>query len=186
MKRLIRRFTHPHGEKALGKGIPNDEASHEQNYMSKSAPQEKDSMGNSIIGGTHNFSFVPGFFEDYAQIANTLPDGKISTQPALGILSRDYDSLGTDLQFDKGAPQWVRFEKYIQYLNRQHIDDGISYKLMYVIRHGRGIHNVKMDELKISEETGQLELVDGIPLNWKVRHHISYYHLYSLFACEKG
>ncbi|KAI1660575.1 phosphoglycerate mutase-like protein [Daldinia decipiens] len=124
-------------------------------------------MGDSVIGGTHKFSFVPGFFEDYAQIANALPDGKISTQPALGILSRDYDSLGADLQFNKGAPQWVRFEKYIQYLNHQHIDDGISYKLMYVIRHGRGIHNVKMDELKISEETGQIELVDGIPLNWK-------------------
>ncbi|OTB18143.1 hypothetical protein K445DRAFT_73316 [Daldinia sp. EC12] len=124
-------------------------------------------MGNSHISGTYKFSFVPGFFEDYAEIAKTSLDGKLSTQPALGILSRDYDGIGSNLGYNKEDPQWARFEKYIQYLNQRHIDDGISYKLMYVIRHGRGIHNVKMDELKQSEEAGQLEIVNGIPLNWK-------------------
>ncbi|KAI1469828.1 phosphoglycerate mutase-like protein [Daldinia caldariorum] len=123
-------------------------------------------MGNELTSGVYKFSFVPDFFENYAQIVNG-PDDKLSTRPALGILSRSYDGLGGYLEDDKGRAQWAQFEKYIRHLNQQHIDDGISYKLMYVIRHGRGIHNVKMDELKHSEEAGKLEIVDGKSLNWK-------------------
>ncbi|KAI8959028.1 phosphoglycerate mutase-like protein [Daldinia sp. FL1419] len=134
--------------------------------MPKSARQG-DSMSNSSINGTHRFSFVPGFFEDYSRIAEDSPDNKISTQPALGILSRDYDYSSNNLVHDKELPQWAKFEHYIKYLNQKHVDDGISYKLVYVIRHGRGVHNVKMDELKVSEEAGKLEIVDGKALNWK-------------------
>ncbi|KAI2629238.1 phosphoglycerate mutase-like protein [Hypomontagnella submonticulosa] len=116
----------------------------------------------------YEFSSVPGFFEDYAKIAKSLPNGKISTQPALGIIERDYDGLSIDPVLNNGrAQQWTRFAKYLDYLNEKHASEGISYKLMYVIRHGRGFHNVKMDEVKRAEADGTIETVDGKPLNWK-------------------
>lgn len=125
----------------------------------------------------YKFSSVPDFFEDYAKIAESSPDGKASTQPALGILKRDYGGPNTDPELNEEAgQQWIRFASYITHLNKQHPNDGISYKLMYVIRHGRGVHNVKMDELKLSEEAGQLETYDGKPKNWKVRLQFSLHY----------
>ncbi|KAI0376607.1 phosphoglycerate mutase-like protein [Hypomontagnella monticulosa] len=116
----------------------------------------------------YEFSSVPGFFEDNAKIAKSLPNGKVSTQPALGIIERDYDGPSIETTSNNGrAQQWTRFAKYLDYLNERDASEGISYKLMYVIRHGRGIHNVKMDELKQAEAAGTIETVDGKPLNWK-------------------
>ncbi|KAI1414473.1 phosphoglycerate mutase-like protein [Hypoxylon sp. FL1857] len=106
------------------------------------------------LGHIHTFSYVLGFFEDYVEIANSSPDGKVLTQPALGIIKRDYNRSDAD-----SAP-------IQEYLNREHVNDGISYKLIYVIRHGRGVHNVEMDALKLSEIEGQLKAIDGISLNW--------------------
>ncbi|KAI1103292.1 phosphoglycerate mutase-like protein [Jackrogersella minutella] len=133
--------------------------------MSDSANQS--ATQHSATPGSHKFSSVPGFFEDFNEIAKSSPNGKLSTQPALGLIKRDYDGPDTDLGPDRGAAsQWERFVGYIIHLNYQHMNDGISYKLVYVIRHGRGVHNEKMDKLKLSEKAGQLEIADGKPLNW--------------------
>ncbi|KAI1397992.1 phosphoglycerate mutase-like protein [Hypoxylon fuscum] len=149
---------------------PSDRAVNAQVSTAKAPIQD-----NALTTDSHNasqhvykFSSVPDFFEDYAKIAESSPDGKASTQPALGILKRDYGGPNTDPELNEEAgQQWIRFASYITHLNKQHPNDGISYKLMYVIRHGRGVHNVKMDELKLSEEAGQLETYDGKPKNWK-------------------
>ncbi|KAI1764999.1 phosphoglycerate mutase-like protein [Hypoxylon sp. FL1150] len=114
------------------------------------------------------FSYVPNIFKDYTEIAESSPNGKVSTQPNLGILERAYDvSTADSAPNGRTDPQWVRLANYIQHLNKRHAEDGISYKLVYLIRHGRGIHNVKMDELKASEEAGTIEQIDGNPANWK-------------------
>ncbi|KAI1772183.1 phosphoglycerate mutase-like protein [Hypoxylon cercidicola] len=119
-------------------------------------------------GVIHRFSYVPGFFKNYEEIAKSSLNGKISTQPNLGILERSYDVQVINSTLNgKTDPQWARFANYIQYLNNEYAKDGISYKLIYVMRHGRGVHNVKMDELKASEEAGFLERIDGSPANWK-------------------
>lgn len=118
---------------------------------------------------TYKFSYVPGVFEDYAEIAKLSPNGKVSTQPSLGILEQVYDVPTKESALnEKIEPQWVQFANYVRHLNKKHAEGGISYKLIYLIRHGRGIHNVKMDELKASEEAGTLEQIDGKLANWKV------------------
>ncbi|KAI6088549.1 phosphoglycerate mutase-like protein [Hypoxylon rubiginosum] len=126
-------------------------------------PTELDSTGV-----TYKFSYVPGVFEDYAEIAKLSPNGKVSTQPSLGILEQVYDVPTKESALnEKIEPQWVQFANYVRHLNKKHAEGGISYKLIYLIRHGRGIHNVKMDELKASEEAGTLEQIDGKLANWK-------------------
>ncbi|OTA67991.1 phosphoglycerate mutase-like protein [Hypoxylon sp. EC38] len=121
-----------------------------------------------VVSKIHKFSYISSFFENCVEIANSSPSGKVSTLPSLGIIKRDYDGPKRDsVPNEQSAEQWSRFASYVEYLNHQHLNDGISYKLIYVIRHGRGVHNVRMDELKILEKEGQFKLIDGIPLNWK-------------------
>ncbi|OTB01733.1 hypothetical protein M426DRAFT_14190 [Hypoxylon sp. CI-4A] len=123
---------------------------------------------------TYKFSHVPGFFEDYAEIAKASPDGKVSTQrPGLGLIKRDYDGeIASDPNHksddDDNTPrQWTRFARYVEDLNRRNANTGVSYKLIYVTRHGKGFHNVKMDALVAAEEAGELPVVDGKLANWK-------------------
>ncbi|OTA91494.1 hypothetical protein M434DRAFT_397158 [Hypoxylon sp. CO27-5] len=130
--------------------------------------EENSSVTPRLVNKIHKFSYISGFFKNYVEIANSSPSGKVSTQPALGIIKRDYDGPKTgSVPNGQSAGQWSRFASYVEHLNHQHSNDGISYKLIYVIRHGRGAHNVEMDELKILEKEGQLKIIDGVPLNWK-------------------
>ncbi|KAI1391601.1 phosphoglycerate mutase-like protein [Hypoxylon trugodes] len=186
MKRLIRRLTHPQSDKVIQKGATTEKAAQnapdtmletppqqDRNTMADSSAAFQNREANtSTSSHTHDmiykYSYVPDFFKNYADIADSSLNGKVSTQPALGILEKEYDGESANPTTNgERAQQWVRFTNYIQELNRRHINDGTSYKLLYIIRHGQGIHNVKMDELKVAEEAGTLEIIDGKPLNWK-------------------
>ncbi|KAH8680941.1 histidine phosphatase superfamily [Xylariales sp. PMI_506] len=96
----------------------------------------------------NKFSYVSGFFfTDYATAGIESRKIPVTTQPRLGILERRYDLAGSaSLRLGEGPPQWARFADYIDRLNSQS-PDGVCYKLIYVIRHGRGVHNVVMEEV---------------------------------------
>lgn len=77
---------------------------------------------------------------------------RATTLPSLGLLERDYP---TDDTFQSGESharrnvshtQWSRFLHFIRCLNEQ---DSTSrqYKLLYVVRCGQGLHNVKETEV---------------------------------------
>ncbi|KAK6079583.1 phosphoglycerate mutase [Seiridium cupressi] len=105
----------------------------------------------------YKFSFMPGFFIDYVEAAQQYPEGKVQTQPRLGILTRDYD--GEDPVVPH-ARQWKRLAKYIKRLNAAS-KDGESYKILYVIRHGFGIHNQVMEEVGREAWRAEWSLRDG-------------------------
>jgi broad specificity phosphatase PhoE len=70
---------------------------------------------------------------------------RATTRPYLGLLVREYP---TDAGFDpkREKTQWQRFEHYIRDLNDQ--DPSVKrYKMLYVVRHGQGVHNVKESEV---------------------------------------
>ncbi|KAM0264304.1 hypothetical protein ACHAQJ_000794 [Trichoderma viride] len=89
------------------------------------------------------FSHVSGFFVDYAKVAYSSPSLKVTTQPSLGLLNRTYDS---DAEQDDDSTQWQRFVRYVDFLNKQSLN-GESYKLVYIIRHGLGVHNIFMETI---------------------------------------
>ena len=49
----------------------------------------------------------------------------------------------------KGLTQWQRLHQYIRHLNAH--DEDKQYKLLYLIRHGEGLHNVKEKEVGRAE-----------------------------------
>lgn len=52
-------------------------------------------------------------------------------------------SYPTDEEFDPNTQktQWQRFEHFLRQMNAE--SPNVSYKMLYVIRHGQGWHNVK-------------------------------------------
>lgn len=63
--------------------------------------------------------------------------------PALGLLDRTYDTVE-----DLSVPltQWQRFERLIEHLNRKSVNT-TQHKVIFVARHGEGVHNVKEKEV---------------------------------------
>ncbi|KAI0132388.1 histidine phosphatase superfamily [Xylariales sp. AK1849] len=94
----------------------------------------------------YKFSHIPGFFIDYVDAAKKCPGAKITTQPQLGILERAYEPLDTSPTTPKDSPQWAQFAKHVQDLNKRS-SNGESYKLLYIIRHGFGVHNMVMEKV---------------------------------------
>lgn len=89
------------------------------------------------------FQAEPGFFTDLAAVQDEHPAGKITTQPQLALLHREYP---TD---EPGAPDkrdWVRFAAYVTSLN-QASPENLAYKVLYLTRHGFGYHNKKHAEV---------------------------------------
>lgn len=89
------------------------------------------------------FEAVPGIFQDHAALAHTCPDGKITTQPGLALVSREYP---TDLPDAAGKKDWTRFAEYVRALN-QEASPNVCYKVLYLTRHGYGYHNKKHAEV---------------------------------------
>lgn len=93
----------------------------------------------------YEFSFVPGIFVDYVEAAKGCIDSRVTRQPLLGIISRTYNVV--DQNPNRGqSMQWPRFSRHIQQLN-DNSKDGESYKLIYLIRHGFGVHNHVMQKV---------------------------------------
>jgi hypothetical protein len=77
---------------------------------------------------------------------------RAKTQPSLGLRERSYP---TDDDFwaakgtapaELGATKWPRFQYYIKQLN-SHNPENEQYKILFVVRHGQGLHNVKETEV---------------------------------------
>jgi hypothetical protein len=89
------------------------------------------------------FQAVPGYFESHAEIAAQCPNGKFTTQPSLALLPREYPT-DTEDSHDDGA--WIRFASHVRALNRD-APANVSYKVLYLTRHGFGYHNQKQAEV---------------------------------------
>lgn len=93
---------------------------------------------------SYRFEFVPRYFVDLAELASQSSDSQVGTQPSLGLLNRDYEYEVESSQPEaKGQrlPQWKRFADFVKHLNRNSKDDE-CYKVLFVLRHGLGVHNV--------------------------------------------
>jgi hypothetical protein len=96
--------------------------------------------------GKWKFAAVPGIFKDYNQVA--LRDGKVPTQPRLGLIHREYPLIGNELAIKHESisndtqRDWPRFASYVRKLNAN-APRGVKYKVVYLTRHGVGYHNQK-------------------------------------------
>ncbi|KAJ8106123.1 hypothetical protein OPT61_g9748 [Boeremia exigua] len=78
-------------------------------------------------------------------------DFRAVTRVDLGLLNRSYptDSLIDESYAQIESTQWQRFKQYLEHLNAN--DSTKHYKLLYLIRHGEGFHNVKEKEIGRAE-----------------------------------
>ncbi|KJY01752.1 phosphoglycerate mutase family protein [Zymoseptoria brevis] len=90
-------------------------------------------MGSTASPTKFKYEIVKGFF--YQDAADTNPDSFDYTQ-SFGLIPRSYS---TDT--DPSDPPWQRFATYIHHLASAAPSD-VSYKLLYLGRHGEGSHNV--------------------------------------------
>ena len=98
------------------------------------------------MGDRWKFEAVPRIFRDLSEL-QTCPENKFATQPSLGLLTRTYpcdDPLADDLR------DWTRFRRYVSHLNEQ-APENVSYKVLYLTRHGVGFHNQKHHEVGTEE-----------------------------------
>jgi hypothetical protein len=70
---------------------------------------------------------------------------RATTRKSLGLLERSY-STNDSAEATNDSSQWTRFEQHISQLN-QEAPDTKRYKLLYIVRHGQGLHNVKEREV---------------------------------------
>lgn len=74
-------------------------------------------------------------------------DFRATTRIDLGLLDRSYPT--DDASEQKDLTQWQRLYRYVRHLNAH--DNHKQYKLLYLIRHGEGFHNVKEKEVGRAE-----------------------------------
>lgn len=89
---------------------------------------------------TTNWTFKaePGIFVELADIAHRYPQGKVTTQPSLGLIpGRRYPSDDPDAPDQR---DWARLAAYVRWLNKT-CPENVCYKLLYLTRHGTGVHN---------------------------------------------
>jgi hypothetical protein len=113
-------------------------------YQQRPTPTTRSSMPE----GTWQFTAQRGFFSHDDDPASW--EFRATTRPSLGLLERSYP---TDDDDGSGQPredfaqdQWSRFQHYIRSLNREDPENK-RYKLLYLVRHGQGVHNVKETEV---------------------------------------
>ncbi|KAI8277923.1 putative phosphoglycerate mutase [Colletotrichum sp. SAR 10_98] len=90
-------------------------------------------------GKTIKYTSVPGYF--LQDDNSTDPSGFDYASVNFGLINRTYP---TDKQFDPEGTktQWQRFERWVQYLTSGcRKSDSVSYKLLFMGRHGEGWHN---------------------------------------------
>ena len=89
------------------------------------------------------FQVVPGVFLDFSTIQHSYPGDRVPTQPDFGLLPRAYPS---DHHRDDKRKPWERLAAYVRSLNEDS-PDGTAYKVLFLTRHGFGVHNKKHDEV---------------------------------------
>ncbi|KAF4458153.1 hypothetical protein F53441_4 [Fusarium austroafricanum] len=84
------------------------------------------------------FKAQPGVFVELADIAHEYPGEKVTTQPNLGLIpDQKYPSDDPDASDQR---DWIRLAAYVRWLN-ENSSDNVSYKVLYLTRHGLGVHN---------------------------------------------
>jgi len=101
-----------------------------------------------------HFSSENSYFIDYPEAARSCPQSRLKTQPNLGLVDRNCNHSADPS--DNSSPNWARFTRHVQRLNDE-ADPGVTFKVIFVVRHGRGVHNVVRDEVgsakwKVSSE----------------------------------
>ncbi|KAI4179193.1 MAG: hypothetical protein LQ348_005445 [Seirophora lacunosa] len=85
---------------------------------------------------TFSYSTVTGYF--LQSEAATVAQGFDYTSTNFGLIDRPYES---DVPGEETRTQWQRFEHEVQRLNDT-AGEGVIYKVLYLGRHGQGVHNV--------------------------------------------
>jgi hypothetical protein len=111
------------------------------NYQQRLVPGP--TTNSTMSEATWHFTAQRGFFSHDDDPASW--EFRATTRPSLGLLERSYP---TDNNSQEGVAQdqWSRFQHYIKSLNNEDPENK-RYKLLYLIRHGQGVHNVKETEV---------------------------------------
>ncbi|KAK4123935.1 hypothetical protein N657DRAFT_656248 [Parathielavia appendiculata] len=107
----------------------------------------------------YRFSYVPDYFVDGAEAAKTCLDFKLTAQPNLGLLERAYDNDNAP-ELARGDGPWAQFSRRIEWLNTN-IPYGVSYKLLYLLRHGLSVHNIVMAKVGRDAWNGYWSHLEG-------------------------
>jgi hypothetical protein len=102
---------------------------------------------NTMSASAWHFKAQHGFFSHDDDPERW--DFRATTLPSLGLLSRSYptdDISRTSENKQDASTQWTRFLRYVQHLNQEDPANK-RYKLFYIVRHGKGLHNVKETEV---------------------------------------
>lgn len=94
-------------------------------------------MASEVAQCRYKFNAVPGVFADLEAGVYT------TTQLGLGLIDRTYpgrtERVNTDPPQDDLKP-WQHFKTYVDALNAES-PETITYKVLYIVRHGFGYHN---------------------------------------------
>ncbi|KAM3540267.1 hypothetical protein ARSEF1564_006832 [Beauveria bassiana] len=96
--------------------------------------------------GKWTFSAPEGYFDDCVPLAAQLPESRLTTRPLFALTLRAYPSDAAN----SDKPPWARFVNHVQALNRES-PDNVSYKIMFLTRHGQGFHNAMKDKAAAGE-----------------------------------
>lgn len=106
------------------------------------------------------FKAQPGIFVELADIAHEYPGEKVTTQPNLGLIpDQKYPSDDPDAPDQR---DWARLAAYVRWLN-ENSSDNVSYKVLYLTRHGLGVHN-KM-HAQVGSEAWNVCIIVSVNIN---------------------
>jgi hypothetical protein len=106
----------------------------------------------------YKFKILPEYFVDYFEVAKRCPGHQVTTQPSLGLINQPHAGVGENQPDGKPETPWERFASHINRLNADS-PDHIMYKVLYLTRHGLGVHNLY--ESEVGREA------------WNVRHSLA-------------
>ncbi|KAF7521195.1 hypothetical protein G7054_g12516 [Neopestalotiopsis clavispora] len=109
----------------------------------------------------YQFQSLQGYF-----IAQEAMEGDVEntsqkiTQKDLGLLPRSYLKDTASSESDGTKASWPAFAEHVKDLNKN-APDGVTYKVVFVTRHGQGYHNVQEAKVGTKEWEGHWALLDG-------------------------
>jgi hypothetical protein len=91
----------------------------------------------------YKFKILPEYFVDYFELAKQCPDRKVTTQPKLGLIYQSDDGTGVEGS-QLNIPPRLPWEQFVSHITRLNADspDHVMYKVLYLTRHGLGVHNI--------------------------------------------
>ncbi|KAK0375296.1 phosphoglycerate mutase [Colletotrichum limetticola] len=110
----------------------------------------------------YKFTILPEYFVNYYKVANASPNGKVTTQPGLGLLDLHFGDAAADddVAAEGETKPWERFASHVRKLNAES-PDGVDFKVLYLTRHGLGYHNVQAAKVGTAEWDRYWSHLDG-------------------------